>query len=296
MDRATRLTSSRRRSVTFSHEQGRCVPRGRDQNCAVACGRPGQGVGPARQAVQRPLVSRPGGYGWSGPARGLRTSLRTREPVPHRKDSLRRSPHRRDVAEQVAQLCAGMETRAYRLNLSRRTLMFEVDHAGIFTAKNAVLEASTAGAGAGRSTPTSPGIGNQPSWTRASTPHGAPCGWPRVCFFYLPEDAVRQLLCTVGRLCRARGLFSADIFGNGLLRLPSMQPFIDQRRGSNQPLPFCTDQPGELLAAVGWRADTLVHPGQPRAKFGRLPAVQADWDGGPDPMRCTHLAVGSRHD
>jgi O-methyltransferase involved in polyketide biosynthesis len=92
-------------------------------------------------------------------------------------------------------------------------------------------------------------------------------------FFYLTKDAVRRVLRTAARLCRARALFGADVFGTGLLRLPSIQPLIDQRRGSNQPLPFCTDQPGELLAACGWRTETLVHLGQPQANFGRLPDV-----------------------
>ena len=213
-----------------------------------------------------------------------------------RADSLRRSPHRRDVAEQVALLGAGMETRAYRLNLPTHTLVFEVDHAGIFTAKNAVLEGVNRRC---RRREVNADLARdwEPALMDAGFDPARRTVWlAEGLFFYLTEDAVRQLLRTAARLCRARGLFSADIFGTGLLRLPSMQPFIDQRRGSNHPLPFCTDQPGELLAAVGWRADTLVHPGQPRANFGRLPAVQADWDGGPDPTRCTYLAVGSRHD
>jgi len=98
-----------------------------------------------------------------------------------------------------------------------------------------------------------------------------PTGWlAEGLFFYLTEDAVRRLLRTAARL-RARALFGADIFGTGLLRLPSMQPLIHQRHGSNQPQPFCTDQLGELLAACGWRTDTLVHFGQPRPTLGDYP-------------------------
>jgi methyltransferase (TIGR00027 family) len=199
-------------------------------------------------------------------------------------------------AEQIVLLGAGMDTRAYRLNLPMDTVVFEVDHSDIFTPKNVVLDSITP-----RSQRREVRADLAGEWEAALVAAGfdaaRPTGWlAEGLFFYLTEDTVRRLLRTAARLSRARALFGADIFGTGLRRLPSMQPLIHQRHGPNQPQPFCTDQPVELLAACGWRTDTLVRLGQPQANFGRLPDVPPDWDGGPDPTMCTYLALGFRHD
>lgn len=199
-------------------------------------------------------------------------------------------------AEQIVLLGAGMDTRAYRLNLRTDTMVFEVDDPDIFTPKNAVLDGV-----APRCQRREVHADLAGEWDAALIAAGFDAArltlWlAEGLFFYLTEDAVQRLLRTAARLSQARALFGADIFGTGLLRLPSMQPLIDQRHGSNQPQPFCTDQPGELLAACGWRTDSLVHLGQPQANYGRLPTIPADWDGGLDPTMCTYLAVGFRHE
>jgi methyltransferase (TIGR00027 family) len=199
-------------------------------------------------------------------------------------------------AEQVVLLGAGMDTRAYRLNLPPDTVVFELDHPDIFTAKNAVLKDVNPRC---QRREVSADLGGrwEPALEDAGFDKARRTVWlAEGLFFYLTEDAVRGLLRSSARLCRVQALFGADVFGTGLLRLPSMQPLIEHRRGSNQPLPFCSDRPGELLAAGGWRTDTVVRLGQPQANFGRLPEVPADRDGRPDPTMGTHLAVGFRHD
>ena len=198
-------------------------------------------------------------------------------------------------AEQLVLLGAGMDTRAYRLNLPTDMVVFEVDHPDIFSAKNVVLDGVNPRC---QRREVSADLAGEwePALVDAGFDPARPTMWlAEGLFFYLTEDAVRRLLRTTARLCLARALFGADIFGTGLLPLPGMQPLIDQRRGSSQPLPLCTDQPGELLAACGWRTDTLVHPGQAGANFGRLPDLPPDWDGGPDPTMSTYLAVAVSH-
>jgi hypothetical protein len=102
---------------------------------------PGNRLG---RAVQRPVGSRPGRFGWSGPARGLRTSLRRENPfLPVRTRFFDDPLTAATWAEQIVLLGAGMGTRAYRLNLPTDTGVFEVDHPDIFTAKNVVLDGVT---------------------------------------------------------------------------------------------------------------------------------------------------------
>ena len=198
-------------------------------------------------------------------------------------------------AEQIVLLGAGMDTRAYRLNLHADTVVFELDVPEVFAAKSVVLDAVTP-----RCERREVRVDLTDQWEPALLDAGFDPTRGTVwlaegLFFYLTEPAVGRVLRTSAQACRARALFAADIFGTGLLRLPGMQPLVDQRRSSNTALPFCTDQPGELLSAHGWRTDNLVQVGQPEANFGRLPAVAADADRAHDPTMCTCLAVGVRH-
>lgn len=186
-------------------------------------------------------------------------------------------------AEQVVLLGAGMDTRAYRLNLPPDTVVFELDHPDIFTAKNAVLKDVNPRC---QRREVSADLGGrwEPALEDAGFDKARRTVWlAEGLFFYLIEDAVRGLLRSSARLCRVRALFGADVFGTGLLRLPSMQPLIEHRRGSNHPLPFCTDRPGELLAAGGWRTGTVVRLGQPQANL--VDYLRSPLTGTGDPTR-----------
>jgi methyltransferase (TIGR00027 family) len=198
-------------------------------------------------------------------------------------------------AEQIVLLGAGMDTRAYRLNLHADTVVFELDDPAVFAAKSNVL-----GAVAPRCQRREVHADLAGEWERALLDAGFDPTRGTVwlaegLLFYLTESAVGRVLRTSARACQARALVAADIFGTGLLRLPGMRPLVDQRRSSNTALPFCTDRPGELLSAHGWRTDSLVQLGQPEANFGRLPAVAPDADRGHDPTMRTYLAIGVRH-
>ncbi len=197
-------------------------------------------------------------------------------------------------AEQIVLLGAGMDTRAYRLDLHADTVVFELDVPEVFAAKNPVLDAVAPRCRrrevhadlAGEWEPALLDAGFDPARGTVWLAEGL--------LFYLTEAAVGRVLGTCAQACRARALFAADIFGTGLLALPGIQPLIEQRRASNTALPFCTDQPRELLGAYGWRADNVVQLGQPEANFGRLPAVGPDGDRADDPTMRTYLAIGVR--
>ncbi len=198
-------------------------------------------------------------------------------------------------AEQIVLLGAGMDTRAYRLSLHADTVVFELDDPGVFATKSAVLDAVTPRCER-REVPVDLAGQWLPALLDAGFDQTLSTVWlAEGLVFYLTEAAVGHVLRTSARACQARALFAADIFGTGLLRLPGMQPLVDQRRRSHTPLPFCTDQPGELLSAHGWRTDSLVQVGQPEANFGRLPAVASDADRAHDPTMRTYLATGVRN-
>jgi len=195
-------------------------------------------------------------------------------------------------AEQIVLLGAGMDTRAYRLGLNPNTVVFEIDDPAIFAAKNLVLRAVRPTCQrrevhadlAGEWQPALLAAGFDPARGTVWLAEGL--------LFYLAPASVGQVLRTSARASLARALFAADIFGTGLLRLPGMQPVIEHRRSSHTAPPFCTDQPGELLSAHGWRTDKVVQLGQPEANFGRIPTGASDRT--PDPTMRTYLAIGAR--
>lgn len=197
-------------------------------------------------------------------------------------------------SEQLVLLGAGMDTRAYRLDLHADTVVFELDVPEVFAAKNVVL-----GAVAPRCQRREVRADLAGEWEPALLAAGFDSTRRTVwlaegLLFYLTEAAVGRVLSTCAKACRARALLAADIFGTGLLALPGIQPLIEQRRVSDTALPFCTDQPSELLSAHGWRTDNLVQLGQAEANFGRLPPVAPDADRADDPTMRTYLAIGVR--
>jgi methyltransferase (TIGR00027 family) len=197
-------------------------------------------------------------------------------------------------AEQVVLLGAGMDTRAYRLDLHPGAVVFEVDVPEVFAAKNEVLDAV---APRSRRREVRADLGGE--WEPALLDTGFDPARSTVwlaegLLFYLTADTVGRVLDTCAHACRTRALFAADIVGTGLLDLPGMQPLVERRHTSGTGLPFCTDQPAELLSTHGWHADSVVQVGQPQASFGRLPAAADGRGPGDDPRMRTYLAVGVR--
>jgi methyltransferase (TIGR00027 family) len=231
MDRPTHLRSSLHRSVTFSREQIRSLP------VAVTGTALWTAAARARESVRPDAL-------FSDPWAAALTSTDGRaQLVASEHASVRENPFlpvrtrffddlltAATWAEQIVLLGAGMDTRAFRLNLPTDTVMFEVDHPEIFTAKNVVLDGVTPRCQR-REVPADLAGEWEPALMAAGFDAARLTLWlAEGLFFYLTEDAVRRLLRTAARLCQARALFRADIFGTGLPRLPSMQPLIDQRQ------------------------------------------------------------------
>lgn len=199
-----------------------------------------------------------------------------------------------DWATQVVLLGAGMDTRAYRLPLPAGTTVYELDHADVLDAKAQVLDRADA-------TPRCSRIvipaDLREDWSEPLRDKGFQPDQPTVwvaegVLFYLRSDEVDGLLGRAAALSEGRAELSADAFGTGLLRLPSMQPLVEHRERTGEPMPYCTDEPENLLSRNGWQPDRIVQPGQEGANFGRLGSTGRATI--PDPTLRTHLMVGAR--
>jgi methyltransferase (TIGR00027 family) len=202
---------------------------------------------------------------------------------------------RAEWAEQIVLLGAGLDTRAYRLPLPASATVYEIDHAEPLARKADVLAAAM------------PTCARQAiaadlrtDWAQALLAAGfltdrATFWLAEGLLFYLAPADVTSVLATAASLAGIRSAFAADIFGTGLLALPSLQPLIEHRRSAGRPPPFCSDAPADLFAQNGWPAVDITEPGQPSANYGRLRAVPADSAGGQDPTMRAYLVVGHRN-
>jgi methyltransferase (TIGR00027 family) len=151
-------------------------------------------------------------------------------------------------AEQIVLLGAGLDTRAYRLPLPPSSTVYEIDHAEPLARKADVLASAA------------PACNRQAvvadlrtDWADALLAtgfrtDGATFWLAEGLFFYLAPADVMSVLATAASLSGVRCAFGADMFGTGLLRLPSLQPLLEHRRSAGQPPPFCTDAPADLFA------------------------------------------------
>jgi methyltransferase (TIGR00027 family) len=197
--------------------------------------------------------------------------------------------------KQVVLLGAGFDTRAFRLPLTADVTFFELDHRDVFETKERVL--AEQGAIADRARKLVP-VDLTGVWTDELTRSGfdpqAPTLWlAEGLFFYLEPADVPWVLRQASALSHGPSLFGADFFGTGLLRLPSMKPYLKQLQDSGQPYPYCNDHPEQLFLESGWPSVSLVEPGHELANFGRIAPRLHPQEGEPTAMRA-YLVLGKR--
>jgi methyltransferase (TIGR00027 family) len=194
-------------------------------------------------------------------------------------------------ADQVVLLGAGMDTRAHRLSWAAGSVVFEVDHPQVLEAKRRVLSGVTV-----RCARREVGVDLAHDWSGALVEAGLDSSRPTMwvaegLFFYLTAPAVTALLSTAGLLSRARARFAADMFGSGLLRLPTMKAHLDSRERQGRPAPFTCDDPEGLFGVNGWTTGRIVQPGDWQASYGRLPTRSQDRHLPSSPAPRTYLVV-----
>ena len=178
-------------------------------------------------------------------------------------------------ADQVVLLGAGMDTRAQRLPWKSNSVVFEVDHPEVLEAKREVLAGVAL-----RCQRREGGLDLSHDWSGALVEAGLDVSRTTMwvaegLFFYLTAGAVAAVLSTAALLSRSRARFAADMFGSGLLRLPSMQAHLQAWELEGAPAPFTCDDPEELFRVNGWSTGHTVEAGDPEANYGRL-AVRSE--------------------
>ena len=188
---------------------------------------------------------------------------------------------------QVVLLGAGLDTRAYRLDLPADVAWYELDRQEVLTGKDVTL------AGCAPRCRRHIVVGDVcGDWATPLLDAGfdrrARTLWlAEGLFFYLTEHLIVEMLRGAGQLCAAGSLLAADVIGTAGLDSPAMQPYRDWCERNDVPPPFGADDPVALLVAGGWQLDQVTAPGAPDANYGRLPTQP----GGLVPGR-THLLTG----
>jgi methyltransferase (TIGR00027 family) len=193
-------------------------------------------------------------------------------------------------------LGAGLDTRAYRLELPARLTVYELDLPEVLAFKESALRTADARPVCARHVVA---VDLRTEWSGALLAAGFDPGLPTVWLaeglaFYLDAASVDRLLTLAAELCDVRAVMALDLFGTGLLRLPSLRPTIQRRAAAGRSAPFCTDKPTALLHGCGWQHCAITEPGQSGANYGRLRPVPDDWSGGADPGMRTYLVVATR--
>jgi methyltransferase (TIGR00027 family) len=192
-------------------------------------------------------------------------------------------------ARQVVLLGAGLDTRAFRLDLPAGLDWYEVDRHEVFAAKDNVLAGRVPGC---RRHIVAGDVGG--GWNSAllgaGFDRGARTLWvAEGLFFYLTEQAILELLREAAEMSGPGSLFAADVTGTAGLDSAVMRPYREWCERNGVPPPFGSADPRALFAAGGWRSEHVTAPGAPDANYGRLPPQAS----GLIPGR-THLVIGRR--
>ena len=176
-------------------------------------------------------------------------------------------------ATQVLLVAAGLDTRAWRLDLPSRVQWFEIDHAQVLDYKARTLD------------------GVPPRVQRSAVPFDLRephlldalkrAGFDRAqrtmvmvegLLMYLAPPEVEPLLATFASIVPIGSTLCTDIPNVACIE-PSgfMGPFLAWIAAKEAPWRFGTDAPGTALGDAGWSVEDVVFAGHPRAWPERLP-------------------------
>lgn len=180
-----------------------------------------------------------------------------------------------DGIDQVVLLGAGMDSRAYRLDMPPDLDWYEVDRPELFAVKDPALASAV------------PRCRRRPVVADVTADLLTPladAGWradrrtawvAEGLLFYLWPAQVRALLRSLAAAGAPGSRLLADVMGDTALRRPTMDEYRRRRGVRGLPPPYGHDDPAALLAAHGWEIHTLTWAGAPDANFGRFPARPA---------------------
>ncbi|MFF3020510.1 class I SAM-dependent methyltransferase [Streptomyces sp. NPDC057939] len=174
---------------------------------------------------------------------------------------------------QVVFLAAGMDTRFYRLPWPDGVTVYELDRPALLDAKADMLAGEPDPAG--RTRVTVP-VDLTRDWTGPLTAAGWRADEPVLwivegLLFFLPEDAVRNLISTLAGHSAPGSVLLGDVISKSALNNPLSRPFLNSLKEDGNPWLFGTETPEQLLAECGWAVREVRQPGEPGADFGRWP-------------------------
>jgi len=174
---------------------------------------------------------------------------------------------------QAVLVAAGMDTRAFRLNLPKEMVVFELDEPALLEEKQIIL-------GHEEATPICrrvviPVDLRTDGWTLALRAVGFDISEPAVFLaeglsYYLDEDENARLLDHLARLGATGSRLGIDMASRDYLDNPVLAPFFDLAAARGVQWKFGTNDPEEFLAAHGWRAHVETFDVVGR-RYGRWP-------------------------
>jgi methyltransferase (TIGR00027 family) len=188
-------------------------------------------------------------------------------------DTITDSVNVRHAVAQVVSVAAGMDTRAFRLELPRELAWYELDRPGLLTLKDQVLTEAGAAARCARHPV---GVDLADEWAGPLTAAGFDPTRPAVwlvegLIFYLEPATVHRLLDDITRLAAPGSELLIDTIGQSLLDSPHTQAFRDRLAREGTPWQFGTDRPeDELLEPRGWRSSVWLYS-EIGSRLGRWP-------------------------
>jgi methyltransferase (TIGR00027 family) len=174
---------------------------------------------------------------------------------------------------QVVFLAAGMDTRFYRLPWPDGVTVYELDRPALLEVKADMLAGEPAPAG--RTRVTVP-VDLTEDWTGPLRAAGwnpdEPVLWVvEGLLFFLPEQAVRQLIGTLAGQSAPGSVLLGDVISKAALENPLSRAFLNCLEEDGNPWLFGTETPESLLAECGWAVREVRQPGEDGADFGRWP-------------------------
>ncbi|HVZ39574.1 MAG TPA: SAM-dependent methyltransferase [Candidatus Kapabacteria bacterium] len=173
---------------------------------------------------------------------------------------------------QIVMVAAGLDTRAFRLDLPGDTHFFELDREEVLEFKESVLREAGARATCVRepipvdlTTPFGDAL-----VARGFRPESESLWVVEGLLSYLDEDQATEVIRQCAALAAPGSMLICDLPGRSLLETGFVQPLLRTLEAVNAPWKFGTDDPESFFEKLGWHA-TARRPGDAGVSYGRWP-------------------------